>query len=122
MNNKFLRLGTSIIGVTIVGLAPISAIAKSPQVTQNLQASGQLTRTKEIASKKSKLILAQNEADYNRAIQLNPNDAQAYYNRGFLPYQLKNYKSAEADFTQAIAINPQFAEAYVQPRVLSAIN
>ena len=112
MNNKFFCLGTSIIGATVIGLAPISAIAKSPQITQNLQASEQLTLTNKITSNKSKLILAQNEADYDRAIQLNPNNADAYFNRGLLRYEQKNYKSAEADYTQAIRINPQDALAY----------
>ena len=112
MNNKFFRLGTAIIGATLIGLVPISAIAEYPKIAQNLTASEQLTLTKEIASKKSKLILAQNEADYNRAIQLNPNDAQAYYNRGLIRYEQKNYPGAEADFSQAIGINPLDEQAY----------
>jgi tetratricopeptide (TPR) repeat protein len=40
--------------------------------------------------------------EYNRAIQLNPQDAQAYKNRGDIYTKLKEYQKAVADYTQAI--------------------
>lgn len=64
MNNKFFRLGTVIIGATLIGLAPMGAIAKSPVVAQNLTASKQLT--KKTQTKHSKLILAQNSEEQTR--------------------------------------------------------
>ncbi|HLP88269.1 MAG TPA: tetratricopeptide repeat protein, partial [Nostocaceae cyanobacterium] len=51
-------------------------------------------------------------ADYNQAITINPQDAEAYYNRGIDKYELGDKAGAIADFTQAITINPQLAEAY----------
>jgi serine protease Do len=54
MNNKFFRLGTSIIGVTVIGLAPISAIAQSSKLTKATQ------------TKHSKLLLAQNSEEQTR--------------------------------------------------------
>ncbi|MEH1931679.1 tetratricopeptide repeat protein [Nostoc sp.] len=53
------------------------------------------------------------EADYTKAITINPQDAEAYYNRGNLYSDQKKWELALADFTKAIAINPQDAEAYV---------
>ena len=37
-------------------------------------------------------------ADFNKAIELNPNYADAYYNRGNAKGNLKDYKGAIADF------------------------
>jgi tetratricopeptide (TPR) repeat protein len=51
--------------------------------------------------------------NYDRAIALNPNYDEAYYNRGNLKYQkLNNSQGALADYDRAIAINPNLAEAY----------
>jgi tetratricopeptide (TPR) repeat protein len=49
---------------------------------------------------------------YTQAITINPQDAEAYYNRGLVKYALGDKAGAIADFTQAITINPQLAEAY----------
>lgn len=38
--------------------------------------------------------------EYNRAIQSNPQDAQAYKNRGDIYTKLKEYQKAVADYTQ----------------------
>ncbi len=43
----------------------------------------------------------------NKAIQIEPNYAAAYNNRGIVKMQLKQYEEAIADFTQAIKINNQ---------------
>ncbi len=50
--------------------------------------------------------------DYNQAIALNPQDADAYNNRGYTYYLLKKYEEAMEDFNQAIALAPQYAKAY----------
>jgi tetratricopeptide (TPR) repeat protein len=49
---------------------------------------------------------------YDEAIRLNPNDAEAYFNRGNAYYNLNRKKRAIEDFDMAIHLNPQFAEAY----------
>ena len=51
-------------------------------------------------------------ADFNQAIEINPQHANAYYNRGLAKYHSKNYQGAIADYTKVIEINPQFASAY----------
>jgi len=51
-------------------------------------------------------------ADYNKAIQINPNDAEAYNNRGIIYEEQKKWELALADYNKAIQINPNDAEAY----------
>ncbi len=51
-------------------------------------------------------------ADYDIAIQLNPDDAAAYYNRGNAKYGLDEHQAAIADYDIAIQLNLDYAEAY----------
>jgi len=52
-------------------------------------------------------------ADYNKAIEINPGYAMAYYNRGSA-YAIGTgqYDQAIADYNKAIEINPGYAMAY----------
>ena len=50
--------------------------------------------------------------DYDEAIHLNPQSAEAYYKRGFFYQKLGHGERAIEDFDKAIRINPQFAKAY----------
>ncbi len=49
---------------------------------------------------------------YNQAIQLNPEDVKAYYNRGLCYYDLKKYIKSIADYDKAIKFSPEFVKAY----------
>ena len=51
-------------------------------------------------------------ADYDKAIELDPRSASAYYNRGVTKYNLKEYSEAIADYDKAIELDPNFALAY----------
>ena len=51
-------------------------------------------------------------ADYNKAIQINPEDAAAYYNRASLYSDQKKWDLALADYNKAIQINPEYTKAY----------
>ena len=51
-------------------------------------------------------------ADFDEAIEINPQHARAYYNRGTIKAHLDNYEGAIADYNEAIAINPQHTDAY----------
>ena len=51
-------------------------------------------------------------ADFNKAIQLNPDFALAYRNRGNTKQNLKDYTGAIVDFNKAIQLNPDYALAY----------
>ena len=50
--------------------------------------------------------------DYNKAIEINPKLAKAFYNRGSVKYNLGDKQGAIQDFNKAIEINPKFAEAF----------
>ena len=49
---------------------------------------------------------------YNKVIELKPNDAGGYLNRGVLYASMKKDAEAEADFKKAISLNPKNLEAY----------
>ncbi len=50
--------------------------------------------------------------NYDEPIRLNPNSAEAYYQRGFDYQKRGQSEPAINDFDQAIRIDPQFAKAY----------
>ena len=49
---------------------------------------------------------------YNKAIDLNPNDASAYYNRGLAYDNLDKDDLAIADYEKAIELNPKYGDAF----------
>lgn len=51
-------------------------------------------------------------AIFTELILINPNYADAYFNRGIARARLEDYQGAIADHTQAITLNEQLAEAY----------
>ena len=51
-------------------------------------------------------------ADYTRAIELNPDYAMAYNNRGIAHLQKREYDKAIADYSKAIELDPDYAVAY----------
>lgn len=51
-------------------------------------------------------------AEYSRAIDLNPNYAEAYCNRGNMKYANGDISGALADFNKAIKLTPDYAQAY----------
>jgi tetratricopeptide (TPR) repeat protein/S1-C subfamily serine protease len=63
----------------------------------------------------AKSYLGQKQAaitDYDRAIAINPNLAQAYNSRGKAKSDLEQNQAAITDYDRAIAINPKYANAY----------
>ncbi|MBK7987037.1 MAG: tetratricopeptide repeat protein [Ignavibacteria bacterium] len=52
-------------------------------------------------------------ADYTKAIELNPQFAAAYTNRGYAKNNLGDKEGAIADYTKAIELNPQDASSYL---------
>ena len=50
--------------------------------------------------------------EYDQAIKLDPQNADAYFNRGVANFKLEQYKWAIADFDHVIKIDPKNSEAY----------
>ena len=50
--------------------------------------------------------------DYNKIIELNPEDADAYLNRGNAYYGKGEFDRAIEDYSKAIELNPEYARAY----------
>jgi tetratricopeptide (TPR) repeat protein len=51
--------------------------------------------------------------DYKKAIDINPNNAFIYNNRGSAKGELKDFKGALQDFNKAIELNTKYARAFV---------
>lgn len=52
--------------------------------------------------------------DFERAIVLNPNNANAYYHRGRLLHELGDNLNAVLNFDRALQLNPRYADAYLR--------
>ncbi len=60
-------------------------------------------------------------ADYSKAIEIDPNYAEAYFKRGNAKYDFQDYKGAIADYSRAIEINPRYASDAYYNRGLAKI-
>ena len=49
---------------------------------------------------------------FDEAIRLNPDDAEAYFNRGALKSDLGRMEEALLDYDEAIRLDPNYAQAY----------
>ncbi|MBR1421812.1 MAG: tetratricopeptide repeat protein [Selenomonadaceae bacterium] len=49
---------------------------------------------------------------YNHALEINPNSAEAYNNRGLTYYHLNQFTNALSDFSKAIDLDKNFSHAY----------
>ena len=54
------------------------------------------------------------EADYSKAIELEPMHVSGYYGRGYAKGKLKDYAGAIADYNKAIELDPKDAKAYYE--------
>ena len=58
-------------------------------------------------------LYAESLQDFDNAIQLDPDFALAYYNRGVSYHYLDQYQNAIADYTKAIQLDPDYALNYL---------
>jgi tetratricopeptide (TPR) repeat protein len=57
--------------------------------------------------------------DYNRAIEINPKNASAFYNRGAIESELGDRQASASDYDRSVLLNPQYAEKnYTQTSVI----
>lgn len=59
-------------------------------------------------------------ADFNEAVRLQPDYADAYGERGFVHFSLEDYQEAIADFNEALRFQPDYADAYAGRGVVRA--
>ena len=52
--------------------------------------------------------------DYDKHIELNPDNADAYHERGHFYYEIDEYGKAIADYSKAIELDPSHASAYFE--------
>ncbi len=69
-----------------------------------------ITTEKRIDDFETMLKLAVSQ--YSRAVQSDPNYAQAYYNRGYSYYLLEQFNRAQSDFSTVIQLDPYNDKAY----------
>jgi tetratricopeptide (TPR) repeat protein len=55
-------------------------------------------------------------ADFNSALQVNPNNEYALYQRGLLKQKMNDLPGAAADIAAAKSTNPEIAKEFERPR------
>ncbi|MFN6527968.1 tetratricopeptide repeat protein [Nostoc sp. ChiSLP03a] len=121
--NTFLAARNNVQPVTASSPTP----APKPGVKPNIATSGQSNTTEKPTPKRQQsaedfISLGGAKADkkdykgaianYNQALQINPNHPDAYYRRGAAYNELKDYPAAFKDFEQVIRLTPKNAIAY----------
>ena len=57
-------------------------------------------------------LLQESLADFNKVLSLNPRVVYAWFNKGNIYYEVRDYTSALQAYSEAINIDPEFGEAY----------
>jgi tetratricopeptide (TPR) repeat protein len=97
----------SLSSVTIGTIVALVA-SHQPAVALSREAIAQIVRSETVET----VDEAEALTEYDRAIQLHPNDAKVYYNRGLARSKFGDKKGAISDYDRAIRMNPNDARAY----------
>ena len=62
------------------------------------------------------------EANFTKSLAIDPNDATAYMNRGFVRNDLRESSKAAQDFEMALKLRPNYGEAHLGLSVLRTCN
>lgn len=57
-------------------------------------------------------------SDFNKAIEINPNDAELYFNKAISYESLKDYNNAISSYNMAVELNPNYTNAYINRSIL----
>ncbi len=99
------------ISTVLSGFTP-AVEAQSVNNTSNMLAQGSVNLLKRGQDKFQRHDYRGAILDFNEAIVQNPNDANIYFNRGLVLYELGDELGALWDFEDAILRNPRHARAY----------
>src|SRR4029077_18900380 len=101
--------------LVLMVLAPASAAALPPFDQVSIQSVDEATRHNAMGLAKATTKDWDGAiAEYSEAIRLDPNFADAFYNRGLAREDKGNLDDAIQDFSRAIALNPRHALAYTE--------
>ena len=110
----YLSLGTILFTLPTVYL-PIAAQPSEPTTPIAAETISTAQKLSEQGQAKAEMLDYKGAiADLSQAIQLNPNEADFYYQRGLILGKLSDRQSAVQDFDAAILRNPNHARAYLQ--------
>ena len=100
------------IGLTLVaaGAASASVPAWSKTSPERKEESGRYFRLAQVQLEQDKTMQAIDSV--NKAIELDPDNAEAHYFLGYIHYQQSEYKPAERELKKAIKINPYYTDAH----------
>ena len=57
-------------------------------------------------------------SDFNKAIDINPNDAELYYNKAISYEGLKDFNKAISNYNKAVELNPNYTSVYINRSIL----
>lgn len=60
--------------------------------------------------------------EFDRLLQIDPDNSRAYYNRGFAYYYLDMHSEAEADFDRSIELNPDDSSSFLYKGMIRYFN
>jgi len=104
-----------VLGFALIILLPLCFfiyLQKSGEIADNIKSKERLTELRNMRLHRNKEKNEIKLALYTKAIELNPNDTDAYYKRASAKGMLHDYKGAIQDFNKAIELNPNYADAY----------
>lgn len=102
------QLGTQNVQV-YEGLGNINGLRANQLIDQARRIQSQDPARAQQLMRESNALLTQAIKHYGKALQLNPNSGEAYFNRGVTHSILRNHAEAVADYTKVLQIIPQQA-------------
>ena len=119
----FILLMLCLLGLFLLPMSSTQTYAKNSETVEseeNLEASDAVQQRQDSpvdykSRGRSYLEKGQNDdaiSDFDKAIELNPKDAEIYFFRGNAYHNKRQFDKAMSDYSKAIEINPRYTNAY----------